>query len=74
MDTVGEGKGGTNWETSMETYMLSYAKQIISGKLLYNSGSSTWCSVTTWRGRMRGQGRREVSEGRDVYVPIADSG
>jgi len=24
--TVGEGKGGTNWENNMETYTLPYVK------------------------------------------------
>ena len=41
------GEGGTNGESSMETYTLSYVKQIASGNLLYDSGSSNWCSVTT---------------------------
>ena len=26
MDTVGEGEGRTNWESSVETYKLSYVK------------------------------------------------
>ena len=26
MDTVGEGKGGTNWESGIETYTLTYVK------------------------------------------------
>ena len=26
VDPVGEGEGGTNWETSMQTYLLPYAK------------------------------------------------
>ena len=47
VDTVGEGEGGKNWKSSIETYILLYVKQIASGKMLYNTGSSTWCSVTT---------------------------
>ena len=40
VDTVREGEGGTNWESTMEMYTLSYVKQIASGKLPYNTGSS----------------------------------
>ena len=45
-------KGGKNGESSMETYTLPYVKQIASGDLLYDSGSSDQYSVTTWRGGM----------------------
>ena len=45
--TVREGEVGTNWESSIEIYTLPCVKQIASGKLLYNTGSSTQCSVTT---------------------------
>ena len=47
VDTVGEGEGGMNWESSMEIYTLPCVKWIASGDLLCDSGSSTWCSVTT---------------------------
>jgi len=63
MDTAGEGEGGTNWENSIETYILPYVKQISSGKLLYNTGSSTWCSVTTemvgWYREWEGDSKKE---------------
>ena len=39
-------------ESSMETYTLPYVKQIAGGNLLYDSGSSNWCSVTTYRDDM----------------------
>ena len=42
-------------------------KQIASGNLLYGSGSSNQCSVRTQRGG------REVPEGKDVCIPMADS-
>ena len=29
---VGEGEGGTHWESSTDIYILSYVKEIISGK------------------------------------------
>ena len=45
--TVGEGEGGLNWYSSIKTYTLPYVKQIASGNLLYDAGSSIWCSVTT---------------------------
>ena len=48
VDTVGEGEGWTNWERSMETYILPYVKQIASGNLLYDAGSSAQYSMTTW--------------------------
>ena len=41
------GEGGMNWECSTEIYTLPYVKQIANGKLLYNTASSNWCSVTT---------------------------
>ena len=52
VDTVWEGEFGMNWEISMETYALPYGKQIASRNLRYDKGSSTWCSVTAWRGGM----------------------
>ena len=42
-----EGEGGTNGESSKETYTLPSVKEIASGNLLYNSGSSNRGSVTT---------------------------
>jgi hypothetical protein len=40
LDTVGEGDSGTNWESSIEEYTLSYIKWIAIGKFLYDAGSS----------------------------------
>ena len=45
-----EEEGGTDWESSIETYTLQYVKQIANGKLLYNTGASAQCSVITKRG------------------------
>ena len=36
----GEGEGTMNWESTIETYTLPYAKQIASGNLPYDAGSS----------------------------------
>ena len=54
-----------NGESNMETYK-PHVKQIASGNLLYDSGSSNWCSVTTWRGGMGWVGQ----EGGDICIPI----
>ena len=65
------GKGGTNSESNTETYALLYVEQITGGKLLYNTKSSTWCSVTTLEGWDRGWGR--VQDGGDTCILMADS-
>ena len=44
VDPVGEGEGGKNGESSMETYTLPYVKLIARENLLYDSGSSNQCS------------------------------
>ena len=40
VNTVGEEEDGTNGNSSVETYILSYVKQIASGNLLYDAESS----------------------------------
>ena len=37
MDMVPEGEGGMNWQIIMETYTLTYVKQIASWNLLYDT-------------------------------------
>ena len=37
VDTLGKGEGGTNGESSTETYTLPRVKQIASGKLPYST-------------------------------------
>ena len=54
VDSVGEGENGIHRENSIDMYTLSCVKQIASGKLLYSTGSSAWCSVMTLRGEMEG--------------------
>ena len=68
----GKREGGTNWEIRIDIYTLPCVKQIASGNLLYSTGSSAWCSVMTQMGGMGGGGR-EVQEGRDICIHIADS-
>ena len=70
MDTAGEGEGGMNWEIRFDINILPCVKQIASGKLLYSTGSSVWCSVMTERGGMVG---RDVQEGGDICIYVADS-
>ena len=41
-----EGEGGTNGESSMDTYKLPYVKQTTSENLPCDSGSSLQVSVT----------------------------
>ena len=38
LDSVGED-GGMIWENSIETYTLSYVKQIASGSLMHAAGN-----------------------------------
>ena len=45
VDTVGEGEGEANWESS--TYTLPGIKQIARRMLLCSTGSSARCSVMT---------------------------
>ena len=46
-DTVWEGEDGMNWESSTEAYTLLCAKLIVSGNLLYDTGSSNLDCVAT---------------------------
>ena len=48
---------------------LPYVKQIANGNLLYGSGNSNRGSVSN---QMGGMGR-EVQEGGDIHIPMADS-
>ena len=61
VDTVGEGDHGTNGEIGIETYILPYVKQIASGYLLYDTGSSkpVLCdNLEGWDGEEGGSGSR----------------
>ena len=44
---MGEGKSGTNGESTIDIYTLSCIKEIAGEKLLYNTGSPAWHSVMT---------------------------
>ena len=53
VDIVREGEGGTNWESSTETYTLPYVKH--RSNLLYEKGAQR--GETWWE--MRGRFKRE---------------
>ena len=54
----------------VETNTLSYVKQITSGNLTYDAGNSNLVLCDNLRGMGYG---REVQEGGDICMPIADS-
>ena len=66
MDTSGGGEAGMNRESSAEISTLPCVKWPARGKLLYNTGSSAWCSVIPgglggWSGRrLKGRGYRDT--------------
>ena len=47
VDSVGEGEGGTNCESSIDIYTLSRVKYTVSGKSLYHTKLPAWCSLMT---------------------------
>ena len=68
LDSVGEGKGGMIWENSIETYILSYVKQIASPGSMHETGCSGlvhWDDPEGWDGE---GGGREVQDGEHVYT------
>ena len=70
VDTVREGEGGTNRESSMETCTLPYVKYIASENLLYDAGSSNKVicdNLERWDGM---GGGREVQERGDIYAHL----
>ena len=54
-------------------HTLPCVKQIASGKLLYDTGSSARCFDDLDGGRKVGMGGKEAQEGGDICIPIADS-
>ena len=53
LDSVGNGKGGMIWENGIETYILSYVKQIASpGNRCMIQGAWGWCTEMTQRDGM----------------------
>ena len=56
---MGEGESGRIWENSIETYILSYVKQIASPGSMHETGCSGlvhWDDPEGWDGREVGGG------------------
>ena len=76
MDTVGEGVGGTNGESSIETHTLPYIKQIASGNLLSDTGSSNLVlcdNLDGWDGvgaekEVQEKGTKKQRKGSYIYL------
>ena len=69
---MGEGKGGMIWENSIETCILTYAKQIASPGLMHETGHSGlvhWDDPEGWDGEGGGRGFRMGN----TCTPMADS-
>ena len=73
MDPVGKGEVWTNRESSIETYILPCVKQIASGNMLYVTGSSNWVLWDCLERRDVVGSEKEVKEGEEIHVPVADS-
>ena len=59
LDYVGEDKGGTIWENSIETCILPYEKQMTSANLMHETGHSKlvhWDNPEGWDGEGGGKG------------------
>ena len=77
-DTVGEGEGGMNGESSVETFTLSYVKQISFFSFLFfflavwhRELNPMLCdNLEGWDGV---EGGREVQEEGDICIHMADS-
>ena len=59
LDSVGEGEGGMFQENSIETCILSRAKQITSPGWMHETNARTWCTGKS----QRYQAEKEVGEG-----------
>ena len=57
----------------METYTSPYVKETASGNLLYDAGSSNLVLGDNLEGWDGEGGEREVQEGGDIGIPMADS-
>ena len=76
MDTVGEGVGETNGESSIETHTLPYIKRIASGNLLSDTGSSNLVlcdNLDGWDGvgagkEVQEEGTKKQRKGTYIYL------
>ena len=67
---MGEGEGEMNWESSIDICALLSVKQIASGKLLCNTGSSARRSVMAWRSMIVRVAGRLKRAGIYVYLQL----
>ena len=68
LDSVGEDEGGMIWETSIETCILSYVKQITIPGSMHETGHSGLVhrdDTEGWDGERCG---REVQDGEHMYT------
>ena len=72
MDSVGEGEGGEIWENGIETYIISYVKQIASPGSMQDTGCLGlvhWDDPEGWDGEGVGAGFRKGN----TCTPVADA-
>ena len=68
LDSVGEGEGGMIWENSIETYILSYVKQIASPGSMHETGCSRLVHWDDPEGQDREGRGREGQDGEHMYT------
>ena len=68
LNSVGEGKSGMIWESSIKTCILSYVKQIASPGSMHETGCSglvPWDDPEGWDGEEVGRG---LQDGEHMYA------
>ena len=68
LDSVGEGKGGMIWETSIETCILPYMKKIASPGSMHETGRSGLVHGDDPVGWVGVGGGRAVQDGEHMYT------
>ena len=68
LDSVGEGKGGTIWENSIETCILLYVKRITSPGSMHGTGCSGLVHWDDAEGCYGEGGARGVQDGEHMYT------
>ena len=69
LDSVGKGEGGMIWKNGIETYIISYKKQIASPDSMHDTGCSGLVTERDGMGREAGGG---LSMG-NTCTPMVDS-
>ena len=72
MDTIREGKSGTNGESRIDIYTLSCVKQIANKKLLYNNREPSLVLCDDLEGWDEEENWEENSRERDICLLKAD--